>query len=173
VKVLVTGASGMLGQVTTQRLLARGDHVTVLQRRASGLPCAEVLGDIADPSVVARATEGQDAAVHLAAKVDVTGRWADYARVNIQGTRNVVAACLAGGVDRLVHVSSPSVAHAGDPLFGAGADPADPARARAMMRPTSWVSPGPHTRCGRTTSTASAGESAASARSSATALDRA
>lgn len=130
VKILVTGASGMLGRVTTRRLLARGDGVTVLQRRPSGLPCAEVLGDIADPSVVARAAAGQDAVVHLAAKVDVTGRWAEFARANIQGTRNVVAACAAGGVGRLVHVSSPSVSHDGSPLFGAAAGPADPVRAR-------------------------------------------
>ncbi|MGY1846394.1 NAD-dependent epimerase/dehydratase family protein [Blastococcus sp. SYSU DS1021] len=130
VKVLVTGASGMLGRVTAQRLIARGDEVTVFQRRPSGLPCAEVLGDIADPSVVARAAAGQDAVVHLAAKVDVTGTWEEYARANVEGTRNVVAACSAAGVQRLVHVSSPSVSHAGAPLFGAGAGPADPARAR-------------------------------------------
>ena len=129
-KVLVTGASGMLGRVTTQHLLDRGHEVRVLQRRPSGLPCSEVLGDVADPTVVARATAGQDAVVHLAAKVDVVGRWEEYARANVQGTRNVVAACAAGGVGRLVHVSSPSVSHAGSPLVGAGAGPADPARAR-------------------------------------------
>jgi 2-alkyl-3-oxoalkanoate reductase len=130
VKVLVTGASGMLGRVTAQRLLARGDDVTVLQRRPSGLPCTEVLGDVADEFVVRRAVAEQDAVVHLAAKVDVTGPWVEYARINIGGTQNVLTACAAEGVGRLVHVSSPSVAHAGTPLCGAGADAADPARAR-------------------------------------------
>ena len=130
VRVLLTGASGLLGRTTAQQLLARGDEVTVLQRRPAGLPCAEVLGDVADPAVVARAVAGQDTVVHLAAKVDVTGRWAEYVRANIEGTRNVVAACTAGGVERLVHVSSPSVAHAGAPLSGAGAGRADPAGAR-------------------------------------------
>ena len=129
-KVLVTGASGMLGRVTARTFLARGDQVTVLQRRPSGLPCPEVLGDVADRSAVTRAARGQDAVVHLAAKVDVTGRWSEYARANVDGTRNVVAACAGEGVGRLVHVSSPSVAHAGEPLFGAGAGPADPSRAR-------------------------------------------
>ena len=129
-RILVTGASGMLGRATAQRLMSRGDQVTVLQRRPSGLPCTEVLGDIADPAVVARAAEEQDAVVHLAAKVDVTGPWEEYARANVEGTRNVLAACAEKGVGRLVHVSSPSVAHAGAALFGAGADPADPARAR-------------------------------------------
>ena len=129
-KVLVTGATGMLGRATARALLDRGDEVSVLQRRPSGLPCREVLGDVADPDVVRRAVSGQDAVVHLAAKVDVTGPWAEYVGANIEGTRHVVAACRSGGVSRLVHVSSPSVAHGGRALVGLGAEPADPASAR-------------------------------------------
>ena len=68
--------------------------------------------------------------VHLAARVGYAGRWPEYAPTNIAGTRAVVAACRAAGVGRLVHVSSPSVAHAGSSLVGVGAGPADPARAR-------------------------------------------
>ena len=129
-KVLVTGASGMLGRQTAEALAARGDDVTVMQRRPSGLRLREVLADVADSSSVAEAARGHDAVVHLAAKVDVVGRWRDYERANVQGTRNVVEACRAAGVGRLVHVSSPSVAHAGAALVGAGAEPADPRQAR-------------------------------------------
>jgi nucleoside-diphosphate-sugar epimerase len=129
-RVLVTGASGMLGRATATALAERGDDVTVLQRRPAGLACREVLGDVADPAVVARAVDGQDAVLHLAAKVDVTGRWAEYLRANVEGTRTVVDACRRAGVGRLVHVSSPSVAHGGQALVGVGAGPADPARAR-------------------------------------------
>ncbi|HEY6747964.1 MAG TPA: NAD-dependent epimerase/dehydratase family protein [Mycobacteriales bacterium] len=129
-RVLVTGASGMLGRTTARALLDRGDEVTVLQRRPAGLPCAEVLGDVADPATVARGVRGQDAVVHLAAKVDVVGSWSQYARANITGTRVVAEACRRAGAGRLVHVSSPSVAHAGAALAGIGAEPADPDRAR-------------------------------------------
>jgi 2-alkyl-3-oxoalkanoate reductase len=129
-RVLVTGASGMLGRTTAEALVARGDEVTVLQRRPAEIGCAEVLGDIADPSAVRRAAKGQDAVVHLAAKVDVTGPWREYADANITGTRNVLAACRMHDVGRLVHVSSPSVAHAGRALMGVAAEPADPANAR-------------------------------------------
>ena len=129
-KVLVTGASGMLGRATATALAGRGDEVTVLQRRPAGLPVREVLGDVADPAVVAAAVAGQDAVLHLAAKVDVTGRWAEYVRANVQGTRTVVDACRRAGVGRLVHVSSPSVAHGGAALVGVGAGPADARRAR-------------------------------------------
>jgi 2-alkyl-3-oxoalkanoate reductase len=129
-RVLVTGATGMLGRATAEALLSRGDDVTVLQRGRSGLPCREVRGDVADAAVVRRAARGQDAVVHLAAKVDVTGPWREYASANIGGTRHVVAACRTQDVGRLVHVSSPSVAHSGRALMGVGADPADPTRAR-------------------------------------------
>lgn len=129
-KVLVTGATGMFGRCTAARLIGRGDEVTVLQRRPSRLPCREVLGDIADPDVVRRAVSGQDAVVHLAAKVDVAGPWPEYARINIDGTRHVVEACRSRQVSRLVHVSSPSVAHAGRALVAVAAEPADPVAAR-------------------------------------------
>jgi nucleoside-diphosphate-sugar epimerase len=129
-KVLVTGASGMLGAATARALDAAGHTVTVMQRRASGLDLPEVLGDVTDPGVVRWACTGQDAVVHLAARVAVTGPWEDFERVNVGGTRTVLAAARDAGATRFVHVSSPSVAHAGFALVGVGAEPADPARAR-------------------------------------------
>ena len=131
-RVLVTGASGMLGRATAQTLADRGDEVTVFQRRPSGAaaPVREVLGDIADAEAVRLAVEGQEAVVHLAARVGVVGSAAQFEAANVDGTTNVLAAARACGVARLVHVSTPSVAHAGEPLVGAGADPADPVGTR-------------------------------------------
>jgi nucleoside-diphosphate-sugar epimerase len=130
VKVLLTGATGSLGRATALGLLGDGIDLTVLQRRPSGLDCREVLGDIADSGAVGRAAAGQDAVLHVAAKVDVVGRWADYQHANVDGTRAVIDACIADNVRSLVHVSTPSVAHAGHALIGAGAGPADPESAR-------------------------------------------
>jgi nucleoside-diphosphate-sugar epimerase len=62
--------------------------------------------------------------VHLAAKVGVVGSWHDYRSINVDGTANVVATARHHGVARFVHVSTPSVAHAGDALVGVGATPA-------------------------------------------------
>lgn len=129
-RVLVTGASGMLGAGVARALAARGDAVTVLQRRPSGLGLREVLADVADQAAVRRACVGHEAVVHLAAKVNVVGPWAAYERSNVGGTRAVVDGCRAAGLERLVHVSSPSVAHAGASLMGDGAAPADPQAAR-------------------------------------------
>jgi nucleoside-diphosphate-sugar epimerase len=130
VRVLVTGASGMLGRGVARALADRGDRVTVLQRRPAGLGLPEMLTDISDVAAVRTAVSNQDAVIHLAAKVNVVGPEAEYQRINVDGTRSVVNACLTAGVRRLVHVSSPSVAHAGSSLIGHGADPADPVAAR-------------------------------------------
>ncbi len=127
----MTGASGMTGRAVTVALLARGDQVTVLQRRPAGIDTPEVLGDVADATLVRTAVRGHDAVLHMAAKVDVVGPWEQYRRANVDGTRAVVDACRAAAVPRLVFVSSPSVAHAGEPLIGAGAGPANPAAARS------------------------------------------
>ena len=129
-RVLVTGASGMLGRAVADLAAARGWDVTVMQRRSAGGPHREVLGDIRDRDAVLAAVAGQDAVVHLAAKVDVVGPWMDYVRTNVTGTRHVVEAARAHGVGRLVQVSSPSVAHTGRPLAGAPAGAASPMRAR-------------------------------------------
>jgi 2-alkyl-3-oxoalkanoate reductase len=130
VRVLVTGATGMLGRGVAQALADRGDQVTVLQRRPAGLRLREVLADISDLDAVCAAVSDQDAVIHLAAKVNVIGPEAEYRRVNVQGTQAVVNSCVTAEVPRLVYVSSPSVAHAGTSLVGRGADPADPLAAR-------------------------------------------
>jgi 2-alkyl-3-oxoalkanoate reductase len=139
VRVLVTGASGMLGAGVARALADRGDSVTVLQRRPSGLRLTEVLADVADEAAVQQALSQQDAVVHLAAKVNVTGPEREYQRINIGGTRAVIDSCRQAGVRRLVHVSSPSVAHSGQPLIGVGAAPADPAAARGSYARTKAV----------------------------------
>jgi 2-alkyl-3-oxoalkanoate reductase len=120
----------MLGRGVALALADRGDRVTVLQRRPAGLGLPEMLTDISDVAAVRTAVSNQDAVIHLAAKVNVVGPEAEYERINVHGTRAVVNACLTAGVRRLVHVSSPSVAHAGSSLIGHGADPADPVAAR-------------------------------------------
>lgn len=129
-RVLVTGASGLLGRAVAAEVLAAGHEVRTFQRRASGVDGAtDSLGSLTDPDAIARAVDGIDAVVHLAAKVSLTGDPADFARVNVDGTRSLLAAAADAGVRRFVHTSSPSVAHSGASIVGAGAEPADPRRA--------------------------------------------
>ncbi|MGO3758505.1 MAG: NAD-dependent epimerase/dehydratase family protein [Agrococcus casei] len=130
-KILVTGASGLLGSSVARSLIGLGHEVTTLQRRASGIPGArDVQGSTTDPAAVAEAMTGAAAVIHLAAKVSMAGDPREFERVNIGGTRNVLDAAQEAGVSRFVHISSPSVANAGSSLIGAPAEPATPASAR-------------------------------------------
>lgn len=130
-RVLVTGASGMLGAATARRLRDDGHDVRTFQRSPSPVTgVQDVRGSLHDEHDVARAVAGCGAVVHLAAKVSFSGPWTEYAATNIDGTRRLLAAARTAGVGTFVHVSSPSVAHTGEPIVGDGARPADPQRAR-------------------------------------------
>jgi len=129
--VTVTGASGYLGRAVAAQLVAAGHEVRTLQRRASGVERAnDMLGALTDSEAVGRALDGADGVIHLAAKVSLAGDPAEFRAVNVEGTRLLLDAAERAGVSRLVHVSSPSVAHAGSALEGVGAEPASPEHAR-------------------------------------------
>lgn len=134
-RVLVTGGSGVVGSATIRALRATGREVVSLQRSPLPEPLAalgvvEARGDITNAAAVAQAMRGIDAVVHAAAKVEITGPWSDFEAVNVVGTRTLLDAAEGAGVSRVVFVSSPSVAHVGESLVGAGAEPADPHMAR-------------------------------------------
>ncbi len=134
--MLVTGASGMLGRAVAEWVSAAGHQVVVLQRGPSGLDCEEIRADLSDQEAVARALTGVDAVIHLAAKVSITGDLREFERINVVGTGDLLDAAQRAGVQRFVYVSSPSVAHAGVALVGAGAAPANPKSARGAYSQT-------------------------------------
>jgi nucleoside-diphosphate-sugar epimerase len=130
VRVLATGASGLLGREVVRLLVRRGHSVTTFQRRPSGISGAtDVRGSVTDEAAVRAAVQGAEAVIHLAAKVSFTGRAAEFDEVNVEGTRRLLRLARAAGVRDLVFVSSPSVANSGAAIAGLGAEPADPARA--------------------------------------------
>lgn len=110
-RVAVTGATGHVGGVLVRTLLDEGFAVSALEyapgRALEGLPVRRVQGDVLNPATLRTAFEGAETVYHLAAMItlgnDPTGI---VRRVNVEGTRNVIAACRAAGVRRLVHFSS-------------------------------------------------------------------
>lgn len=135
--VLVTGASGVLGSGVAQALVDAGAQVTVLQRSPSGLTGVhEIQGSVTNADDVATAVRGVDAVIHIAAKVSMSGPLEEYEHVNVEGTRLLLAAAQHAGVQRWIHISSPSVAHSGASIIGASADPADPTTARGHYAAT-------------------------------------
>ncbi|MGH1977866.1 NAD-dependent epimerase/dehydratase family protein [Rothia sp. L_38] len=139
-RVLVTGASGLLGREVVFALLRAGYAVRAFQRGDSGiaqmLPTHladrfdQVQGSLTDQLAVRRAVTGVQGIIHLAAKVSVVGDWEDYRQVNVEGTRTLLEAARTVGIGKFLHTSSPSVAHTGASIVGEGNPPASPDQAR-------------------------------------------
>jgi dihydroflavonol-4-reductase len=116
VNILVTGATGFVGSVLVPRLIRRFGARSLAAYVLPGEPipatwrgeAVEVIqGDITDAARLAGACRGRSHVIHLAACISYWRR--DYDRlmsVNRDGVRNVVEACLAASIRRLVHVSS-------------------------------------------------------------------
>jgi dihydroflavonol-4-reductase len=112
-KVLVTGATGFIGANVARLLVDRGDDVRVLVRptsdrsNVSGLPVEVALGDLRDADAVRRAVRGCRRVFHVAADYRFWARDpSELYRSNVDGTRHVMDACLAEGVERVVHTST-------------------------------------------------------------------
>ena len=118
----ITGASGFIGGKIAERLLAEGRRVRVLARRP--LPHLEALGaevipgDLDNREALRRGCQGAETVFHVAGRVGVWGPRSDFFHVNVDGTRNVIAACREANVPRLVYTSSPSVVYNGGDLAG-------------------------------------------------------
>lgn len=126
-KVLITGGSSLMGVGLAQDLAGRHDQVRCFQRSPveslEGVDGVEQqLGDLSNPADVKAAVDGCDAVVHLAAKVGIVGSRDEFVAVNVTGTSNLLDAARRAGVEKFVHVSSPSVAHDGTPIVGGLAD---------------------------------------------------
>jgi nucleoside-diphosphate-sugar epimerase len=117
VNVLVTGGGGFLGGAIVRLLRERGDTVRSFSRGTyaalDALGVEQVRGDLGDLDAMTAATAGCDVVFHVAAKAGFWGPWAEYYRANVVGTDNVLAACRANRVPRLVFTSSPSVTFTG------------------------------------------------------------
>jgi nucleoside-diphosphate-sugar epimerase len=121
-KILVTGGGGFLGSAISRQLLARGDRVVALQRRAAddlAQRGAEIVrGDICDLPLLLASAKGCDAIIHTAGKAGVWGKFADYHRINVLGTEQVLQTCRKLAIPYLVHTSSPSITHVGKDIEG-------------------------------------------------------
>jgi dihydroflavonol-4-reductase len=111
--VLVTGASGFVGAAVARALLRHGYGVRAMVRENSprtnlaGLDAEVVTGDLLNRASLDRAMSGVRSVCHVAADYRI---WAadpdEIVRNNLAGTRNMMEAALASGIDRLVYTSS-------------------------------------------------------------------
>jgi len=112
-KTLVTGGAGFIGSNVVRLLLEQGEEVKVLHlpnedlRNLKGMDVELISGNILDKVVVDHAVQGCDKVYHLAA---IYAFWLKDPKimfdVNIEGTRNLLDACIAHKVKKVVHTSS-------------------------------------------------------------------
>ncbi len=110
---LLTGATGFVGSAVARTLAARGHRLRLLVRRTAdrsnlaGLDAEIAEGDLTDAASVARAVAGCRFVLHVAADYRL---WVPDAAAmlaaNVEGTRTVMRAAMAEGVERVVHCSS-------------------------------------------------------------------
>jgi len=111
--VSVTGANGFIaGRLVERLLLEEGAHVRVLMRNWTNAAWIARLnpefleGDVTDPTSLNLAVDGADCVFHCASGGDT---YDGYMRTNVQGTDNVISACLKCGVRQMVYLSSITV----------------------------------------------------------------
>jgi dihydroflavonol-4-reductase len=130
-KVLVTGADGLLGSNLVRELLEQGYAVRAGIQPGRQVPTLDGLEvekaplDILEPDSIAAALKNIDIIVHTAANTSVNpSRDAAVRRVNFDGTRNVIDAVLRCGVQRMVHVGTANTFG-----YGTRSEPGDESRA--------------------------------------------
>lgn len=117
-KILVTGGAGMLGRAVARSLHQRGHAVTSFDLHECPEPgITSLTGDVRDASAVQPACAGMDAVIHTVAYVNqLPDKQPIMYDVNVAGTHNLIAACQAGGVPRLIYTSSVDVVFDGTPI---------------------------------------------------------
>jgi nucleoside-diphosphate-sugar epimerase len=120
---LVTGGTGFLGRQIVGRLLAQGRPVTVFARRPAPDLVSQgvkfICASLDDAPAVEAACAGITTVFHTAARVGVWGRYDDFFRTNVLGTRALLAGSRRHGVRNFVYTSTPSVVYNGRDLAGA------------------------------------------------------
>jgi dihydroflavonol-4-reductase len=114
-KILITGATGLVGSAVARRFLTENHAVYALHRSGSDRSLLKdiadriewIEGDVLDISTLESAVEGIDFVVHTAAVVSFIPRDRKMMyKVNVEGTSNVVNVCLKHQIGKLCHVSS-------------------------------------------------------------------
>lgn len=137
-QTFVTGGSGFVGRNLIRRLHADGHQVRALVRSdvaaqtVAELGAQAVRGDLHDITAMQDGMQGCEWVFHSAAKVEEWGDPADFHRINVIGTENLLAAARAAGVQRFVQVSTEAVLANGHPLTGI--DETTPVPAKPLPR---------------------------------------
>jgi dihydroflavonol-4-reductase len=109
--VAITGSTGHVGAGLVRAVLDQGRSARVLVRKdlrgIKGLDVETTDGDVLDLDSLMKLCKGVDTVFHAAAKISIVGsEGGTVEKINIEGTRNVIEACLRNRVKHLIHFSS-------------------------------------------------------------------
>lgn len=118
-RIFLTGGSGFVGGAAIQQLaqrheilaMARSDSSAAKVQRRGARPARCSLEDV-EPEHLG----GSNAVVHAAAKAEAWGKWSDFERVNVEGTKRLLAAAKAAGVGRFIHIGTEAALFSGQPM---------------------------------------------------------
>jgi len=120
-KIFITGASGFVGGAFV-KAYAKEHHVTAMSRSEKSDAAIKALGAApmrgALGEVKTEHLKGFDAVVHCAAYVEEWGPWADYWRVNVDGTKELLVAAKGADVRRFVHIGTEAALFYGQHMRG-------------------------------------------------------
>lgn len=114
-KLLVTGATGFLGSHVAQHFHKLGYEVYAIGRNAVKGQTLEEIGirflqlDLTEEAEIVAACHGMDFIVHAAALSSPWGKYAQFYASNVTGTQTIIKGARLSGVQRVVHVSTPSI----------------------------------------------------------------
>jgi len=140
-KALVTGGGGFLGRYIVEKLLEKGEEVSIFCRgeypELERLGVKVIRGDLRDREGVKDAIKGQELVFHVASKIDMFGRYEDFYDINVAGTQNVVDGCIKWNVIKLIYTSTASVVFNGKDMKGVD---------ESTPYPNKYLSPYPKTK---------------------------
>ena len=127
-RILITGGAGFIGKHLTRFLLKKEHSITIFDNFSNStkesinslidMGVKVIEGDIIIPNEISNAAKEQDMVIHLAAKISVSESIINPSKifqVNVNGTRNVLAACERNNIKKIIAASSAAVYGEGSP----------------------------------------------------------
>lgn len=114
-KILITGATGFVGNAVAHRLAGNGHQIRCLLRKTSDtkslsdIVWEKSVGDITNLEDCREAVRGMEVVIHCAAHVTDFGPWETFRKVNVDGSLNLAEASLGNKVDRFIYLSTSDV----------------------------------------------------------------
>lgn len=120
-KAFITGGSGFVGKSLIEYLFSKHPEYSSLVSLSRSVRADEIIlnaagenknrveivrGDLCEIPRLTKQLQGCEVVFHIAAKVDIWGKWEEFVEANITGTQNLLTAAKAAGVKRFIHVST-------------------------------------------------------------------